>query len=113
MVRTTKKPRMTTYTALRRSIRLLRAPVGDRAGVLAITSDKKTYYYTFKEIACEIGGRAFAVHRLGLGSVYHVRVGVPRDCSCECMGFLHRRRCKHVLGLLALTGHGLLPPLAG
>jgi hypothetical protein len=91
-----------------RSIRLLRSPGGDGVRLMAISKGRLTNYYVFKEIACEIGGRAFALHRLGLGNLYHVRVGTPAECSCECMGFLHRRRCKHVLGLLALTGHELL-----
>jgi hypothetical protein len=105
-----KRPMTPTAAPPPRSIRLLRLPEGRRPGILAITKDRTTHYYVFKEIACDIGGRAFAVHRLGLGHLYHVRVGAPRDCSCECMGYLHRRRCKHVLGLPALTGHGLLPP---
>ena len=55
-----------------------------------------------------LGGRAFALHRLGLGTLYHVRVGTTAECSCECLGYLHHRKCKHILGLLALTGHDLL-----
>ncbi len=76
---------------------------------MTITNARSTNYYVFREIPCEIGGRAFALHRLGLGSLYHVRIGAsPEDCSCECMGFLHHRKCKHILGLLALTGHDLV-----
>ncbi|MGL6096779.1 MAG: SWIM zinc finger family protein, partial [Fimbriiglobus sp.] len=63
---------------------------------------------TFAELRCEIGGRGFAVHRLGLGTLYHVRVGSPADCSCECLGFLRWDRCKHVLGLRELIRRGLL-----
>lgn len=91
-----------------RSIRLLRRPGRDGVGLMAISKGRLTTYYVFKEIACEIGGRAFALHRLGLGNLYHVRVGTATECSCECMGFLHHRKCKHILGLLALTGHELL-----
>jgi hypothetical protein len=93
---------------LQRYIRLLRAPAQLGVGLMSITKDRQTNYYVFREIPCEIGGRAFALHRLGLGNLYHVRVGKPEECSCECMGFLHHRKCKHVLGLLALTGHELL-----
>jgi hypothetical protein len=75
---------------------------------MAITRGRQTHYYVFREIACELGGRGFALHRLGLGNLYHVRIGKPHECSCECLGFLYRNRCKHVLGLLALTGHELL-----
>jgi hypothetical protein len=100
------KPRKKTVP--QRSIRLLWAPHRFGVGLMSITSARQTNYYVFKEIPCDIGGRAFALHRLGLGNLYHVRVGTPEECSCECLGFLHHRKCKHVLGLLALTGHELL-----
>lgn len=91
-----------------RVIRLLRSPDAAHPGLFSITQKRQTYYYVFREIPCDIGGRGFAVHRLGLASLYHVRVGGPRESSCECLGFLSRGRCKHVLGLTALIGHGLL-----
>lgn len=91
-----------------RVIRLLRRPDRHGVGLLCITQKRRTYYYVFKEIPCDIGGRGFAVHRLGLANLYHVRVGAPRDCSCDCLGFLSHGRCKHVLGLTALIGHGLI-----
>ncbi len=91
-----------------RVIRLIRPPDAFGVGLLSITQDRRTYYYVFKEIRCDIGGRGFAVHRLGLANLYHVRVSSPRDNSCDCLGFLSRGRCKHVLGLTALIGHGLL-----
>lgn len=90
-----------------RTIRLVRRSNPDEPGVLCIVDSKPTYY-VFQEIPCEIGGRAFAVHRIGLGNLYHVRVGDPADCSCECLGFLSKGRCKHVQGLMALAGHGLV-----
>jgi hypothetical protein len=90
-----------------RTIRLVRPPTLDEPGVLCIV-DKKPAFYVFHEIPCEIGGRAFAMHRLGLGNLYHVRVGAREECSCECMGYLSKGRCKHIQGLLALTGHGLI-----
>ena len=91
-----------------RVIRLLRRPGHDGAGVLGITNKRVTQFYVFKEIPCEIGGRGFAIHRLGLANLYHVRIDGPRDSSCECLGFLSRGRCKHVQGLAALIGHELL-----
>jgi hypothetical protein len=106
MVRVKAQPRK--QASPQRSIRLLRSPRPREAGLMAITNERKTNYYAFNEIPCEIGGRAFALHRLGLGNLYNVRVGRPDDCSCECLGFLQHRRCKHVLGLLALTGHKLI-----
>jgi hypothetical protein len=88
-----------------RVIRLIRAPDVLGVGVFAIIDRKEMEFYVFKEIPCEIGGRGFAVHRLGLANLYHVRVGAPRDCSCECLGFLRHGRCKHIQGLAALIGH--------
>jgi hypothetical protein len=92
----------------RRSIRLVRSATADGVGVFAITEKNLLTFYTFHEIACEIGGRGFAVHRLGIGNLYHVRIGKPAECSCECLGFLRHGYCKHILGLLALEKHGLL-----
>jgi len=91
-----------------RTISLLRSPTADGVGVFKLTVSKQTQCYTFKEIRCDIGGRGFVVHRLGLGTVYHVRAGEPDDCSCECLGWLRHGRCKHVLGLNALMRQALL-----
>lgn len=93
---------------LPRSIRLLRPPGPDGPGLFCILAGKNTTYYVFREIPCEIGGRAFAVHRLGLASLYHVRVGEPDQCSCECLGFLAHDHCKHVLGLKAMVDANLI-----
>lgn len=92
----------------KRLIRLIRSPTQDGVGVFAVTVKQKTTFYTFHEIPCAIGGRGFAVHRLGLGQLYHVRIGGRAECSCECLGFLAHQRCRHVLGLLALKRHGKL-----
>jgi hypothetical protein len=91
-----------------RSIRLIYPLSRDRTGVFCITDKDGNAFYAIHEIPCEIGGRGFALHRLGLGTLYHVRVGEPEDCGCECKGFLYRSQCKHVLGLLALIRAGLL-----
>ena len=91
-----------------RSIRLVRSPARDGVGVFHIRAGRLSCFYTFHEIPCAIGGRGFAVHRLGVGTLYHVRVGRREDCSCECLGFLSRGKCRHVLGLLALGRRGLL-----
>ncbi len=90
----------------RQAIRLIRAPGADGVGVFCIRAGKHSTLYAFREIPCAIGGRGFAVHRLGLGELYHVRVGRSADCSCECLGFLAHGRCRHVDGLLALIRHG-------
>lgn len=91
-----------------RYIRLVREPDEIGVGVLCITVNSRSHYYTFCEIPCDIGGRGFRLHRLGLGNVYDVRIDESNDSSCECMGFLRHGRCKHVHGLRALLAHGLL-----
>ena len=91
-----------------RVIRLIRPTTADGVGVFSVRVGTRTTFYALHEIRCDIGGRGFAVHRLGLGELYHVRVGRPADCSCECLGFLRYGRCRHVLGLLALVKRGLL-----
>lgn len=93
-----------------RTVRIERPPDADGVGVFRIDMDGKAQFYTFLEIRCDIGGRGFAVHRLGQGELYHVRVGVPGDMSCECMGFLRWDKCKHISGLMALIKKGELPP---
>jgi hypothetical protein len=89
-----------------RTIRLVRSPSADGVGVFCVSVGEKSAFYALREIPCEIGGRGFAVHRLGLGELYHVRVGAPEECSCECKGFLVHGHCRHVLGLLALVREG-------
>jgi hypothetical protein len=93
---------------LPRVIRLIRPPDAHGVGVFVIKQRKETQFYVFKEIPCDIGGRGFAVHRLGLGDLYHVRIGTASESSCECLGFLRHGRCKHIQGLAALIGHDAL-----
>ena len=90
----------------RRSVRLVRSPAADGVAVVHLAVGKEEAFYAVHEIPCEIGGRGFAVHRLGLGTLYHARVGAPEDTSCECHGFLRHGHCKHILGLRALIGLG-------
>lgn len=85
-----------------RTIRLVRSPAADGVGVFRVTTGGRDQFYTLREIPCEIGGRGFVVHRLGMGNVYHVRTGPPDDSTCECLGFLRWGRCKHLAGLQAL-----------
>ncbi|HEX5271135.1 MAG TPA: SWIM zinc finger family protein [Gemmataceae bacterium] len=97
-----------SHPTAERVIRLERPTTIDGVGVFSVRVGRRTTFYTLHEIRCDIGGRGFAVHRLGLGELYHVRVGVASECSCECLGFLRYGRCRHVLGLLALVNRGLL-----
>ena len=89
-----------------RTVRIVRPRNASGVGVFCIETDGQAQFYTFVEIRCEIGGRGFAVHRLGQGEVYHVRVGTPENTSCECMGFLRWDRCKHTASLAALINKG-------
>jgi hypothetical protein len=89
-----------------RTVRLVRDSTADGVAVMCVTVGGEATYYAVRELPCEIGGRGFAVHKMGLGPLYHVRAGGPEDCSCECMGFLRHGYCKHLLGLLALTRAG-------
>jgi hypothetical protein len=91
-----------------RFVRLLRPPTNNDVGLVALSAHHRTAFYVFKEIPSDIGGRGFVMHRLGLGHVYHVRVGTPAQCSCECLGFYRHGNCKHIQGMLALVGHGLI-----
>jgi hypothetical protein len=91
-----------------RSIRIVRPLDGRGVGVFSVSARGETAHYVLREIPCEIGGRGFEVHKLGLGTLYHVRVGRPVDCSCECRGFLAHGHCRHILGLLALIREGKL-----
>jgi hypothetical protein len=99
---------MTDAPSPARSIRLVRSPAIDGVGVFCVTVGERSTHYTFHEIPCFIGGRGFVVHRLGLGQVYHVRIGRRTECSCECLGFLAHGHCRHILGLLALSRSGKL-----
>jgi hypothetical protein len=85
---------------------MLRPMDVDGVGVFCIIVGEDRTYYTVRELPCQIGGRGFAVHRTGLGELYHVRIGGAEDCSCECKGFLYHHHCKHVTGLLALEREG-------
>ena len=92
----------------KRTICLMRSPRIDGVGIFCVNDGKASTNYAFREVPCDIGGRGFAVHRLGLGQLYHVRIGKPEECSCECLGFLAHGRCKHIQGLLKLLRRGKL-----
>jgi len=91
-----------------RTVSLLRSPSVDGVGAFRITDGKESAIYAFGEIRCDVGGRGFAIHRLGLGNLYHLRVGMPDECSCECLGFYRHGRCRHILGMAALIHKRLI-----
>jgi hypothetical protein len=99
---------MVEAKAKTRTVRIERAPNADGIGIFRMEIDGECQFYAFCEIHCEIGGRGFAVHRLGQGELYHVRVGESEDTSCECMGFLRWGKCKHTAALAALIRKGAL-----
>ncbi len=98
-----------------RSVRLLEDATADTQGWFAIrlTVGQDSAAYLVRSIPCAIGGLAFEVEKLNdaLQSIeqYHVRIGTPQDCSCDCPGFTYHAHCKHVEGLLALDQGGCLP----
>ncbi|MFO0876674.1 MAG: hypothetical protein U0840_04815 [Gemmataceae bacterium] len=91
-----------------RTVRLVCEAVADGVAVFCVTVSGSATYYTAREVLCEIGGRGFAIHKLGLGEVFHVRICGERDSTCECMGYLRHGYCRHVLGLRALIEAGKL-----
>ena len=77
---------MGATTATGRSIRLVRSPTADGIGVFRIDVGGKAQFYTLREIPCEIGGRGFAVHRLGMGEVYHATdTNLKREVAIEVL----------------------------
>ena len=88
--------RMARKSKPERTPRLVRLPKGREPGVLAIPGRKELEFYGFREIPCAIGGRGFKVQRIGRPDLYHVRIGLPEQCSCECLGYLRHGKCKHI-----------------
>jgi hypothetical protein len=95
-------------SAPKRTNRLVSPPDAAGVGVLCLPSRSKEIFYAFKEIPCAIGGRGFAVHRLDVNELYHVRIGKAEECSCECLGFLAHSNCKHIRGLKSLVDVGAI-----
>ena len=99
---------MTSRRSTAPSVRLVLPPTDQDVGVFCVSTGAASVFYAVREIACAIGGRGFTVHRLGLGTLYHVRVGKPEECSCECLGYLRHGHCRHIFGLLTLVRDGSL-----
>ncbi len=99
---------MAQKNARKRTIRLIRPPNDSGLGVVCLTNRGKQAFYAFREVPCAIGGRGLALHRLGRSELYHVRVGTPEDCSCECLGFFAHGHCKHIAGMLTLMEQGTI-----
>ncbi len=86
-----------------RTLFVVRDHRGDRPGVMRITAEGVSTYYRYREIPCEIGGKGFEVWRFAASEPYYVRVGTPRTCFCDCIGFTARTTCRHILALIAIA----------
>ena len=89
-----------------RTIKLMRKPGAAGVGVFCIRVGDEAALYPFREVPCHIGGRGFLVMRWGTRRSYYVRIGAAEECSCECLGYLFRRRCRHIQGLTSLLRRG-------
>src|SRR4051794_39463368 len=75
-----------------RSLAVLEPASPETGGWFAVrvTEGRKTDIYLVLPIPCDIGGDAFRVEKLDADlntiATYHVRIGEPRQCSCECRG---------------------------
>lgn len=86
----------------KRFIRILVPATTKEPGLLRISVGKKSSVYWFRPIPCDLEGRGFELRKFHSPVVYHVRVGQPRECDCDCLGFMHHRHCKHVEGLRSI-----------
>ena len=104
---------MATRTPQPRTLNFAPA-TGDLPAVLSLTVGKESCNYAFREIRCDIGGRAFELWKLDIADMttYHVRCGeAGKHASCECKGFLRWGYCKHVEAIAEMGRRGLLPAL--
>jgi len=92
-----------------REMNLLNAPAAQRWGAMLLTVGKERRGYLFREITCDIGGRAFEVVKVGTDeTTYHVRLD-GQQSTCECLGFLKHSHCKHLAAIAKLLDLGKLP----
>jgi hypothetical protein len=103
----TTKARKTT-TKQPRVARLHHLPSGL---VLGLTANGDTVFYGLRTLDHGFGEAAFRLakaERGGVaGEVYDVLIDGARS-SCECLGFLRWKRCKHVEALESLIAAGKL-----
>lgn len=82
-------------------------------GVLLIAKGRAIDLYTVEEFATTWDGRAFYLTKDGdpdRRAVFIADGFGSEHSRCECAGFLHTGRCKHVDALTALERGGELPP---
>ena len=77
------------------------------SALLAITTPA-TAFYVFKEIPRRSAAAASRCTVWAWARCITSASALPNECTCECLGFYRHGNCKHVQGLLALVGHGLI-----
>lgn len=81
------------------------------AQVLALTAGHNVTFYRLTPLDPCFGQAAFRLAKADRGNgpepVYDVLIDGARS-SCECLGFLKHRHCKHVEGLEELIARGKL-----
>jgi hypothetical protein len=71
-------------------------------GGLTISQGKETDTYLVSHLDADFG-RGFRLTHLTEGQSYDVNVTEPRGhSSCECLGFTHWGKCKHVSALIRM-----------
>lgn len=89
-----------------RMVRLHVHPTGSGTGLIELTVGKDAAEYFLTELPADFG-RGFQLDKIGGPATYAVHLD-GAEKRCECMGFLHRGRCKHADGLAALIAAGKL-----
>src|SRR4051794_22312523 len=99
-----------------RSIRWLTNPLtaGRPYGAVEIVRGGNVAFYYLHELPAA-DGRGFELEKINLlvpleeRERYHVFLsGNGQGSTCECLGFLHCGRCKHLDGIAALAAKGVL-----
>jgi hypothetical protein len=79
--------------------------------ILWLTQDGKTRGYVLTPLDSEIGGTAYRLGKADNGDGKMDEYDVLLDgeySTCECLGFLSHRHCKHLESLKALAAAGKL-----
>jgi SWIM zinc finger len=100
---TTRKPRPAPV----RKVEVVIRPEDDAPGAVTIAIGKKESTYLVTRLPSDFG-RAYRVEKLDdSGTAYDVLLH-GKQSTCECKGFLHHGRCKHILTLAEMILAGLL-----
>jgi len=91
---------------------LIQAPIPGGAGLVEITSGRKTATYTIAEIGhCDAGFSAYRLLEQGrpADECYDVEIGPCGYRRCDCRGHEAHGHCKHAETVRALITRGALP----